>query len=423
VIRRVAASAVLAALLLTVTAAHAQLIGPLPPGTNLRVPGDQSREPSVRSPLTLTPSVTIAEEYNDNVLLDNKNKQWDFITAIVPGLTLTAESTTYRLLAAYNFRAELYARDSSRNEAFNRHNLLVEGLYRVNPSLTLTLSEGFFFSTDTNTVSQEGVATGRGTSYSNSLTPGFSYQFDRQNTQRTLFNYTVLRYGNNNQTTSDQTFSQALDSDVFRFEPAFDHIFSPRLTGTVGYKFGYFDVHRLGTATVHTPLVGVAYRITETLTGTLNGGPSIVHEDRLDETRLTPAVTASLTQRLPFGSASFVYDRAVGTAGGFGGVTDNQSIGAVLRVTTFIKNLSIELLPRYHTSESSDNAIDVRGWTVPLRVAYQFNRYVTAVAGYQFFRQRASGTLVNFVGGGLANDVDQNRVSVGLQFGYPIDIQ
>ena len=115
-----------------------------------------------------------------------------------------------------------------------------------------------------------------------------------------------------------------------------------------------------------------------------------------------------------------MYDRAIGTAGGFGGVTDNQSIGAALRVTTLVKNLTIEFLPRYHTAESSDNAIDVRGWTVPLRLAYQINRYMTAVAGYQFFRQRASGTLVSFIG---ANDVDQNRVTVGLQIGYPIDIQ
>jgi hypothetical protein len=413
VIRHAVASALLAALALSVTPAHAQLIGPVPPGSNVRVPGDETREPSVRLPFTLTPSVTIAEEYNDNVLLDNNNKQSDFITAIVPGLALTAESTTYRLLASYNFRADVYARDSSRSAAFDQQTFIAQGLYRVSPALTLTLSEGFFFSRDTNLVSQEGVATGRSSSYSNSITPGMTYQFDRLNSLRALANYTILRF----------TSSQAFDSDVFRFEPAFDHIFSPRLTGTLGYKFGYFDVKQLGTAVVHTPLVGVAYRITQTLTGTLSGGPSIVHEDRLDRTRVTPAVTASLTQRLPFGSASFVYDRAVGTAGGFGGVTDNQSIGAALRVTTLLKNLSIEFLPSYHTEESSDNGIDVRGWTVPLRVAYQFNRYVTAVAGYQFFRQRANGTLVNGVGSGFANDVDQNRVTVGLQFGYPIDIQ
>jgi hypothetical protein len=42
-------------------------------------------------------------------------------------------------------------------------------------------------------VSQEGVAMGRGTSWSNSFTPAVAYQFDRRNTIRALANYTVLR--------------------------------------------------------------------------------------------------------------------------------------------------------------------------------------------------------------------------------------
>ena len=420
-IRLAVAPALLALLILAVAPAHAQLIGPVPPGSDVRVPGDTGRDTVTRGAFTLTPTLSIAEEYNDNVRLNNENKQWDFVTAIIPGITVAAESTRYRLLGSYSFRAEIYARDSARNEAFNRHTLVVDGLYRVNPALTLSLYEGFFFSTDTNLISSEGVSTGRSDSYSNSLTPGLSYQLDRLNTLRLLANYTILRYGTSD-TTDDDTNVRAFDSDTFRFEPAFDHIFSPRLTGTLGYKFGYFDVKSLGTATVHTPLVGVAYRITETLTGTVSGGPSIVRDDRLNETRVTPAVTAALTQRLPFGSAGLVYDRVVGTAGGFGGVTDNQLVGASLRVTTLARNLTIELLPRYHTSKSPDSAIDVRGWSLPLRLAYQFNRYVTAVAGYQFFRQRSDGTLVDFVGG-LTNDVDQNRVTFGLQFGYPIDIQ
>jgi hypothetical protein len=409
--RLVAASAVLSALALTVGVASAQVIAPVPPGATLRIPSEQPQELPLRAPFTITPSIAIAEEYNDNVRLNNRNKQWDFITAFVPGISVTAETTRYRLLGAYNFRADIYARDSSLNEAFDRHNLLVDGLYRVSPALTLTLLEGYFLSTDTNLINSQGVATGRGTSWSNSFTPGASYQLDRQNTLRGLLNYTVLRYSD----------PQSFDSDAYRVEPSFDHIFSPRLTGTIGYKFGYFDIHNLGTAIVNTPLVGVAYRVTETLTLNVNGGPSITDDRRLDETHVTPAITASATQRLFFGTISFLYDRAIGTAGGLGGVTDNQSVGGAIRVTTLVKNLSIELIPRYNTSKSFDNSIDVRGWTVPLRLSYQFNRYVAAIAGYQFFHQRANGTLVDVAG--FANDVDQNRVTFGLQFGYPIDIQ
>src|SRR6185369_14586182 len=147
----------------------------------------------------------------------------DFITFITPGVALTAESTRYRLLAAYSFRADLYAKDTSLNEAFNRHYFLTDGLYRVTPAFTLTLSEVFFFSTDTNLVAAEGVATGRSKSFSNSFTPGMTYQFDRLNSLRVLANSTILRYQS----------GSAFDSDTYRFEPAFDHIFSSRLTGTL----------------------------------------------------------------------------------------------------------------------------------------------------------------------------------------------
>jgi len=36
--------------------------------------------------MTLLPSITISEEFNDNVLLDNRNRRWDLITGVTPAL-------------------------------------------------------------------------------------------------------------------------------------------------------------------------------------------------------------------------------------------------------------------------------------------------------------------------------------------------
>jgi hypothetical protein len=44
---------------------------------------------------------------------------------------------------------------------------------------------------------------------------------------------------------------------------------------------------------------------------------------------------------------------------------------------------------------------------------------MAAVASYQFFRQRTDGVVLNRLGQVTAEDADQNRVFVGLQFGYP----
>jgi hypothetical protein len=406
----VGAAAILLALV--PAAAPAQLIGPAPPAS-VHVPGAPPTEPPLRAPLTITPTLTVSEEYNDNILLDNRNKQYDFITSFTPGIAVSADSTVYHLLAAYSFRADVYARDESRSEPFARHSFTFEGSYRASPALTLSLSDTFFRANDTNLVAQEGVSTGRTRSYSNSIAPGVSYRFDRLTTLRTFASYTILRFDD----------ERLFDSDTLRIDAYIDRMLTPRLTGSLGYEFAYFDIHRLGTATVHTPLAGLTYRFTETLTGTVSGGPSFVHDTGTNDDRVAPTVSASLVQRLAFGLAALVYERSVGTAGGLGGTTDNQSIGAVFRVFP-LRGLALEVAPRYITTESDDSSIDVKAWSLPLRVSYQINRYLTAVAGYQFFRQRSTGTLRDALGTtSLGSDVDQNRVAVGLQIGYPIGIE
>jgi hypothetical protein len=45
---------------------------------------------------------------------------------------------------------------------------------------------------------------------------------------------------------------------------------------------------------------------------------------------------------------------------------------------------------------------------------------MAAVARYQFYRQRTNTTITDTRGDVFAADADQNRIFVGLQFGYPI---
>jgi len=126
-------------------------------------------------------------------------------------------------------------------------------------------------------------------------------------------------------------------------------------------------------------------------------------------------------QRLPFGAWGFAYDREIGTAGGLGGTTDNQIISAFLDVTTLARGLTIQVSPRYSIVESPrDDSIDIRSLTFGVQATYRLTPVVALVAGYQFFQQRSDSIAVTSTGTPLANDADQNRVFVGIQFGYPI---
>src|SRR5213080_822536 len=71
-----------------------------------------------RGPVTLTPSISVSEEYNDNIFLDNQTRQWDLITGVTPAMTLYVNRRSYRLSGGVSFTGELYQRESRFNEAF-----------------------------------------------------------------------------------------------------------------------------------------------------------------------------------------------------------------------------------------------------------------------------------------------------------------
>ena len=368
-----------------------------------------------RAPLTILPSITVAEEYNDNVNLSNANRESDFITTIQPALTANLESPTYRLTAGYSFAADLYERDPNRNAAFDRQNFDLDTLWRPNEQLTLTLIDAFALTTNTNLISAEGVSTGRDRAWTNVLRGGAAYRLGNFTTLRAGGSYTVLRYDSN-----------ALeDADIYTADVAIDRVLSPTLTGTLAYEAGYFDIEFEPTTWTHTPRVGLSYRITNTITLSLSGGPSFeIPDSGSRDSRVTPAVTAAYEQRLFFGTFRADFDRRIGVAAGVGGPTDNTSVGGRLDVITLMRGLTLSLGARYAWVQSPDNRdpnIDIQTFTMPLTATYRITAWIAAVAGYQFYRQRTGGepVLNQRTGQVIAEDADQNRIFVGLQFGYP----
>lgn len=388
--------------------AWAQFPG-LPLGSPVPAPGPEGAR---RGPVTVTPTIAIAGEYNDNVFQTSTNKTGDFILGITPGISVAVESPIYRLLGSYSFTAEMYADQDQLNDAFARQDLRLDGSYRVTPLLSLFLSNTLAIANNSNLVAAENVSTGRTSSLSNTLSPGLTYQITPRTALRLRGSWATLRYDSNN----------AIDSDTYAAEAFVDYAFTPRLTGTAGYQVAFFDVDLVGDAVTHTPRVGVTYRFTPTLTGTLNGGPSIlVPED--GDTDVLPAITAALQQRFSWGSATVQYDHAVGTAGGLGGTSENQALGATIQVDRLLRGLVIQFVPRYtRTTSTSGDSIDVDAFSLTLQGRYEITRWMAAIAGYTHFMQRSGSTAIVTPAGTVvtAGDIDQNRVFVGLQFGYPI---
>src|SRR5262249_32980726 len=90
---------------------------------------------------TFVPSLSVTEEYIDNVFFSNTDKEWDLVTSFTPAVALFLNRQRYRLIAGLSTSADIYARDSSLNNGFGRANLTLAGEYYATRDLTLRLSD------------------------------------------------------------------------------------------------------------------------------------------------------------------------------------------------------------------------------------------------------------------------------------------
>src|SRR5262249_22187367 len=270
-------------------------------------------------------------------------------------------------------------------------------------------SDVFIENNNTNLVTPEGFAVGRQVSKSNSLIPGVIWDFAPQTSLRANLSYVLQRFSGQSASSSDVV---RLPVDVF-------HNFSPQLTGIVGFEAAYIRVEGQPDTTTQTPRIGATYRFTATRTGTLVVGPQF--RETSGDWGASPYVAASFNEEFYWGLAGLTFAHLVGTAGGLGGTTENTSIGGFVSVTNLLRDLRVELAPRYSIAKSTGpssatNNVDAKAFTIDLRASYQFTPWLAAVAGYRFFHQRSDTTTTTF----LTNNVDQNRVFFGVQFGAPI---
>ena len=386
------------------------------PGTGpaLQVPGillpprvglDVLYAPPPQGRFGLTPSLTLSEEFNDNIFLSSTKKRADFITQFTPGVSFAMRQPDFRLIAAYSFTAEIYARTEELSNVANRQNLVATASYQLSPLASLNLTESFSYNTNSNAASISGISSGRQNVWTNVFAPSLDFRLTPRTTWHVFGAHVLERY----------SAGGSQDSDLYRIGSGVDFALTPRVGLTGGYDFAYLDIRGEPAVLVHTPRVGGTYRVTPTLAATVSGGPSVVVSDR--DTIVSPTGSARLIKSTTWGAMSLFYERAVGTAGGFGGPSDNQTFGGGVSASKLWPGLLLDFSPRYTIAKSENIAVsrtDVNALTLNLSASYQLARNISVVGSYTFFNQQTTARQ-DIV-------VDQNRVFIGLRFGYPIII-
>jgi hypothetical protein len=87
-----------------------------------------SLSPAYAADFTIRPSITVSEEYNDNVFETNV-KTTDYITRFMPGIAFAYSAPFWEWNLAYNYDYRYYAKNSRNGD--DTHNLNTTGLVRL----------------------------------------------------------------------------------------------------------------------------------------------------------------------------------------------------------------------------------------------------------------------------------------------------
>jgi hypothetical protein len=366
---------------------------------------DLFNPPAHQGWISITPSFTLSGEYNDNIFLRRPERESDFIFGFTPGLTLSMEKPSYRLLAGYNTSAEVFVDNTDLSDFGKRHEFFTDLFYRISPTVTFTLRDRFIYGQASNAVSVGGVSAGRQDSFRNTLVPRLRWQATPTTALSFFGLYTVLRYDD-----SDS------NSDTYRLGVEAERQFTPRLTGLLGGTVAFMDLRDEEDAWTYTPYVGVSYLITPTLRATVRGGGTVI-DRKGEDTEITPSWLARLTQTFKFGTIGIGYERTV--AAEANGLSDRQIIFGSVLVPTLVRGLQLGFLPRYsivdREGSSTSSKTDVDTLTLTLRATYQIARNISLIGSYTFFYQKEDRR-------GSTDEFDQNRVFFGVQYAYPITI-
>src|SRR5262249_37063157 len=125
----------------------------------------------------VTPSLSVAEEYDDNVFVSPTNKQSDFITRFTPGVELGYRSEPFTLLASSSIDSEIYARNTDLDDVAVRKRAALAVRYLPYRLLTLGLDASYFVTeTPSELVPATGLQLGRAKATELNVTPSAAYQ-------------------------------------------------------------------------------------------------------------------------------------------------------------------------------------------------------------------------------------------------------
>jgi hypothetical protein len=292
---------------------------------------------------TIEPSLSLSEEYNDNIFLDHTDRVDDFITYISPAIDFSVFSATSELKIGYAPTFSFYKSNNDLNETAHRFSL--NGNFTLSNRLKFSIIDTFVRSSelsDIRTIETIGPIHERITLQYNTLSGNFSYQL-RENLSYILgVSYQNTDYKEGGPDLSEvKTYSGNMGLNYKRSE---------RTTFLVNAQYTKYDYRPESDATQQDYTLGVTYRFTPTFTSLIKGGITVVEIEETDGSDTLFNGGIDLTKTFERGEALLSLRQSA-----IGG-TEGKPLryrSAIVRVSkTFIEKWSVSLHASYSNYKS-----------------------------------------------------------------------
>jgi hypothetical protein len=353
-------------------------------------------------------SISVAEQYNDNIGLSQSHKTGDFLTVVNPSVVISTTAEKGDAMINYSPSFNVYAREDDRNSI--SHQAAITGRYRFSDTLIFNLSEAFTQSQESSvlrTVEGGGpITSDRRIITSNSLGGVLDYRLSgliglQVGAAHNLVNVAGTNLGDY------QTYSGRLGAN---------YILNERITLRVGAAYTLFDYKMSGDATTMDYTLGANWRLTPTITLDGYGGLVITRLEQEGRTVNGFSYGLSVAKRFERGAATIAY--AHGVTAGIQSTSPLRSHVLTFRydmpITTQMNAAVSAFYGNYRTmGDTGDNLTANRDeYGGAINIAYRLWRDLSAIMSYSYVKSSARSNIT----GSYTNNI----IMIGLRFGKQV---
>jgi len=318
----------------------------------------------------VTPSLSVAGEFDDNVFVSSTNPKSDYITRFTPGIELGYKSEPFTILASSSIDSEIYADNSDLDNVANRKRAGLAVKYLPYRLLTLGLDVHYL---ETNTPADVVLTTGlqlaRTRATELDVLPAATYQLTAVDTLKGSYEYTR------------DTLEGSPDNNTHRIRLGYARQLTPLDTGMINYRLSLFESTGASTTITNAPTLGWVRQLTPNTLLTLEGGPRFVDNDGVVE----PEAHGRIDHTFKVAKVALDYLRSEAVVVGRPGKVELESITGMVEIEP-LRSLTVRFEPGYYrTFDGVDPTARVYGFV--LSALYPIQSWLSARLAYRFAYQ------------------------------------